>query len=93
MSDESVKKKMTNARCRDLSIHQIRMLELAASRSTGMVSIRWFMMRTARALEKRGLGEVRDHFDYPDGGWSLHGWVFVVNEVGRALVKENENGC
>lgn len=82
MPSESVKRKMTNARFNNLSPHQLRMLHKAAAWEDGMTPIKWFTMRTARALERRGLGEVRNMFEW-EGGWAMIGWCFVINEDGR----------
>lgn len=82
MPSESVKQKFMNA-C-NLSPHQFRMLELAASRETGMVSIKWYTMRTARALERKGFGDVRDRFEWD--GWGMFGWCFVINKEGQQVI-------
>jgi hypothetical protein len=69
-----------------LSRHQLAMLKKASSWDGGMVSIRWYTMRTARALERRGFGRVTDYFNW--AGWGIAGWCFVVNDDGRRMAEQ-----
>lgn len=85
---------MANARDRRLSLHQFAMLKRAATWDGGMVPIIWRTMRTAKALERREFGNVRQRFDWK--GWGMIGWCFVINEHGRKLVDrigENHGGA